>query len=178
MEIEPAVTHVGLRLVDLNMKKIDLLHGDAAKELGMPWKIFWPANYTSKSRRRWRRSTPKLPSIAISCSFRRRKLRTLGWDKVQALIRRNVGRKWRREIAPRVISRRSLLAAILLGYFLGHSWRNPPRHANNLGGTANHCCRRASGVVRPFGTNPKRRSYGGHRRNFVVDAALDGPACR
>ena len=86
IEINPVVTHVGLRLVDLNMKKVDFLHGDAAKELGHAFEDILAGELRKQEPKAMEKINAEIAKHRDKLQFSPAQIAELGWDKVQALL--------------------------------------------------------------------------------------------
>jgi hypothetical protein len=86
IEVLPQVTGVGLRLVDLTLTKVDLLHGDAAKELGHAFKGIVADEIRKREPEVAQKINAEILKHRDKLQFSPSQIAQIGWSKIQGLL--------------------------------------------------------------------------------------------
>jgi hypothetical protein len=86
IEVLPQVTKVDLRLVDLTLTKVDLLHGDPAKELGHMLKGIVEAEIRKREPQVAAKINAQIEKNRNKLQFSPSQIAQIGWAKIQALL--------------------------------------------------------------------------------------------
>lgn len=86
IEVQPEVTHVGLRLVDLALKRVDLIHGDAARELGHALEDILAGELRKQEPKVTSKINAEIQKHRDKLQFSPSQIAEIGWEKVQSLV--------------------------------------------------------------------------------------------
>jgi hypothetical protein len=86
IEVLPQVTGVELELVDLTLTKVDMLHGDAAKELGRMLKDIVAAEVRKQEPQVATKINAQIQKNRAKLQFSPSQIAQIGWGKIQALL--------------------------------------------------------------------------------------------
>jgi hypothetical protein len=86
IEIKPKVTGVGLRLVDLTLKRLDKIHGDLARELGNAWEDILAGELRQREGEVAKKINAEIKKNREKLTFSPSQIAEIGWDKIQALL--------------------------------------------------------------------------------------------
>jgi hypothetical protein len=86
IEVLPQVTSVGLQLEDLTLTKVDLLHGDAARELGRMLKDIVAAEVRKREPEVAAKINAQIQKHRDKLQFSPSQIAQIGWTKIQALL--------------------------------------------------------------------------------------------
>ncbi len=86
IEIQPVVTNVGLRLVDLSLKRLDLIHGDLARELGNAFEDILAGELHKREAETTRKINAEIEKHRDKLRFSPGQIAEIGWDKIQAIL--------------------------------------------------------------------------------------------
>jgi hypothetical protein len=86
IEVLPQVTGVELELVDLTLTKVDMLHGDAAKELGRMLKDIVAGEVRKREPEVAAKINAQILKNRAKLQFSPGQIAQIGWEKIQALL--------------------------------------------------------------------------------------------
>jgi hypothetical protein len=86
IEIKPVVTGVGLRLVDLTLKKFDKIGGDLARELGNAAEDILAGELHKREADVQKKINAEIKKKREKLIFSPSQIAEIGWDKIQALL--------------------------------------------------------------------------------------------
>lgn len=86
IEIKPTVTGVGLRLVDLTLKKFDKIGGDLARELGNAAEDILAGELHKREGEVQKKINAEIKKKREKLIFSPSQIAEIGWDKIQALL--------------------------------------------------------------------------------------------
>src|SRR5262249_25350478 len=86
IEVQPEVTAVHLRLVDLTLKRVDIIRGDAAKELGHALEDIIAGELRKREPDVTKKINAEIAKHRDKLQFSPSQIAEIGWDKVQALL--------------------------------------------------------------------------------------------
>jgi hypothetical protein len=86
IEVLPKVTDVNLELVDLTLTKVDLLHGDAARELGRMLKDIVASEIKKKEPDVAKKINAQIEKNRDKLRFSPSQMAQVGWEKIQSLL--------------------------------------------------------------------------------------------
>jgi len=86
IEVLPQVTGVNLRLVDLTLTKVDMLHGDAAKELGRAFKNIVADEIRKREPEVAKKINTEIQKHRDKLHFSPGQIAQIGWGKIQSLL--------------------------------------------------------------------------------------------
>lgn len=86
IEVLPQVTDVNLELVDLTLTKVDLLHGDAARELGRMMKDIVAGEMKKREPEVASKINAQILKNRQKLQFSPSQIAQVGWQKVQSLL--------------------------------------------------------------------------------------------
>jgi hypothetical protein len=86
IEVLPQVTDVNLELVDLTLTKVDMLHGDAARELGRMMKDIVAGEMKKREPEMVTKINAQILKNRQKLQFSPTQIAEVGWQKVQSLL--------------------------------------------------------------------------------------------
>ncbi|HZZ28520.1 MAG TPA: hypothetical protein VFE46_11005 [Pirellulales bacterium] len=86
IEVLPQVTGVNLKLTDLTLTKIDMLHGDAAKELGHAFKNIVADEVHKREPEITAKINAEIQKHRDKLQFSPAQIAQIGWGKIQTLL--------------------------------------------------------------------------------------------
>ncbi len=86
IEVLPQVTGVQLDLLDLTLTKVDLLHGDAARELGRMLKDVVAGEIRKQEPKAAAKINAQIQKNRAKLQFSPSQMVQIGWDKIQGLL--------------------------------------------------------------------------------------------
>lgn len=86
IEVLPQVTDVNLELVDLTLTKVDLFHGDAARELGRMMKDIVAGEMKKREPEVAKKINAQIQKNRQKLQFSPSQIAEVGWQKVQSLL--------------------------------------------------------------------------------------------
>jgi hypothetical protein len=86
IEVLPEVSDVNLQLVDLTLTKVDMLHGDAARELGRMLKDILAAEVRKREPAVASKINAQIQKNRDKLQFSPSQIAQVGWEKIQALL--------------------------------------------------------------------------------------------
>jgi hypothetical protein len=86
IEIKPKITGVGLRLVDLTLRKFDKIHGDLARELGNAAEDILAGELHKREDEVRKKINAEIKKNREKLTFSPSQIAEIGWDKIQALL--------------------------------------------------------------------------------------------
>jgi len=86
IQVDPRINAVHLRLVDLTLKRVDIIHGDAAKELGHAFEDIIAGELRKRETDITKKINAEIAKHRDKLQFSPSQIAQIGWDKVQALL--------------------------------------------------------------------------------------------
>ena len=86
IEVQPEVTAVNLRLVDLTLKRLDFIHGDAARELGNAFEDILAGELHRHEGEVMKKLNAEIEKHRDKLRFSPSQIAEIGWEKIQALL--------------------------------------------------------------------------------------------
>lgn len=86
VEIKPVVSSVGLRLVDLTLRKFDKIHGDLARELGNAFEDILAGELRKREGEVAKKINTEIKKNREKLTFSPSQIAEIGWDKIQSLL--------------------------------------------------------------------------------------------
>lgn len=86
IEIKPRITGVGLRLVDLHLRKFDKIHGDLARELGNAAEDILAGELHKREEEVRKKINVEIKKNREKLTFSPSQIAEIGWEKVQSLL--------------------------------------------------------------------------------------------
>src|SRR5262245_38854402 len=86
IQVDPQVSAVHLRLVDLTLKRVDIIHGDAAKELGHALEDILAGELRKREADVTKKINAEIAKHRDKLQFSPSQIAQIGWDKVQTLL--------------------------------------------------------------------------------------------
>jgi len=86
IQVDPRVNAVHLRLVDLTLKRVDIIHGDAAKEIGNAMEDIIAGELRKREPDVTKKINAEIAKHRDKLQFSPSQIAQIGWDKVQALL--------------------------------------------------------------------------------------------
>ena len=86
IEVQPVVTGVGLRLVDLSLKRLDIIHGDLAHELGNAFEDILAGELHKREAETKQKINAEIEKHRDKLRFSPSQIAEIGWDKIQAIL--------------------------------------------------------------------------------------------
>ena len=86
IEVQPEVTAVDLRLVDLSLKRLDIIHGDLARELGHAFEDILAGELHKKEREITKKINLEITKHQDKLRFSASQIAEIGWEKIQGLL--------------------------------------------------------------------------------------------
>ena len=86
LEVHPEVTSMNLRLVDLNLKRLDAIHGDAAHELGHAFEDILAGELHKREGEVTKKLNVEIAKHKDKLRFSASQIVEIGWEKIQALL--------------------------------------------------------------------------------------------
>ncbi|HEY2883502.1 MAG TPA: hypothetical protein VGJ15_13735 [Pirellulales bacterium] len=86
IEVQPEVKAVGLRLVDLSLEKIDLIHGDAAREIGHAFEDILAGELHKKEPEITQKINEQIKKHQDKLRFSPTQILEIGWEKIGGLL--------------------------------------------------------------------------------------------
>jgi hypothetical protein len=86
IELQPEVKNVGLRLVDFSLKRLDLIHGDLARELGNAFEDILAGELHKREGEVTRKINAEIEKHREKLRFSPAQIAEIGWDKIQVLL--------------------------------------------------------------------------------------------
>jgi hypothetical protein len=86
IEVLPQVTGVQLELLDLTLTKVDMLHGDAARELGRMLKDVVASEIRKQEPKAAAKINAQIEKNRAKLQFSPSQMLQIGWDKIQGLL--------------------------------------------------------------------------------------------
>lgn len=86
IQVDPRINAVHLRLVDLTLKRVDIIHGDAAKELGHAFEDIIAGELRKREPDVTKKINTEIAKHQDKLQFSPSQIAQIGWDKVQALL--------------------------------------------------------------------------------------------
>jgi len=86
IQVDPHIDAVHLRLVDLTLKRVDIIHGDAAKELGHALEDILAGELRKREPDVTKKINTEIAKHRDKLQFSASQIAQIGWDKVQALL--------------------------------------------------------------------------------------------
>jgi len=86
IQVDPRINAVHLRLVDLTLKRVDFIHGDAAKELGHAFEDIIAGELRKREPDVTKKINAEIAKHRDKLQFSPSQIAQIGWDKVQALL--------------------------------------------------------------------------------------------
>jgi hypothetical protein len=86
IQVDPRISAVHLRLVDLTLKRVDIIHGDAAKELGHAFEDIIAGELRKREPDITKKINAEIAKHRDKLQFSPSQIAQIGWEKVQALL--------------------------------------------------------------------------------------------
>ncbi|HMC12428.1 MAG TPA: hypothetical protein VKH44_14105 [Pirellulaceae bacterium] len=86
IEVQPEVTAVNLRLVDLTLKRLDIIHGDAARELGNAFEDILAGELHRREGEVMKKLNVEIDKHRDKLRFSPSQIAEIGWEKIQSLL--------------------------------------------------------------------------------------------
>jgi hypothetical protein len=86
IEVQPEVTAIDLRLVDLNLKRLDLIRGDLAHELGHAFEDILAGELHKKEGEITKKINLEIAKQKDKLRFSPSQIANIGWEKIQGLL--------------------------------------------------------------------------------------------
>jgi hypothetical protein len=86
IEVQPEVTAIDLRLVDLSLKRLDIIHGDLAHELGHAFEDILAGELHKKEGEITKKINLEIAKQKDKLRFSPSQITNIGWEKIQGLL--------------------------------------------------------------------------------------------
>jgi hypothetical protein len=91
IEVQPEVTAIELQLVDLTLKRLDMIHGDLARELGHAFEDILAGELHKKEGEITKKINLEIAKHQDKLRFSAGQIAQIGWEKIQGLLSATAG---------------------------------------------------------------------------------------